>query len=93
MYHILHSRPLFEPFIPAPFQSYLDDLTRANTEIDEVGVRALFDVVLREAGMGLEVINLHRGVGDQADVVAHMPSTPGAGLVHEEAVVRLLFRP
>lgn len=90
MYTILHSRPLFEPFIDAPFQSYLDDLTRANTEIDEVGVRALFDVILKEPGMGLEVINLHRGVGEEVDVVSHMPE---GALVHEEAIVRLLFRP
>jgi len=90
MYHILHSRDLFEPFIDAPFESYLEELTRANTEIDEVGVRALFDVILKGAGMGLEVINLHRGIGEEVDVVSHMPDK---GLVHEEAIARLLFRP
>jgi len=90
MFHVLHSQDLFEPFIDAPFDSYLEELTRTNTEIDEVGVRALFDVILKEPGMGLEVINLHRGIGEEVDVVSHMPE---GALVHAEAVARLLFRP
>ncbi|KAK3217291.1 hypothetical protein GRF29_1g2599657 [Pseudopithomyces chartarum] len=81
----------YQNYIPTDLKSYCSqNIEAANCEIDDVGVAALSNVLLKPAGIGLEILYLDRSIGDEANV--HELSSPANfnGLL---PMIRLLYRP
>ncbi|KAB8356699.1 hypothetical protein FH972_024275 [Carpinus fangiana] len=74
-----------------------EEIDTLDREIDEIGTSALYDVMLRPAGIGLEVYNLHTNPGEDVDLARkHDPSPTRLGGEYtplNPPVIRLLFRP
>jgi ubiquitin thioesterase protein OTUB1 len=66
------------------------NIEAANCEIDDVGVAALSNVLLKPAGIGLEILYLDRSIGDEANV--HELSSP-VNFNGLSPMIRLLYRP
>lgn len=93
MYHMSSplNQPRYSAFLLADeFPAYLSSLTQSATEIDELGLSAMAEVLLWPAGFGLRVYDLNRSVGESVDVVEYLPE---GKLREKDAVVQLLFRP
>lgn len=57
------------------------------SEINEIGINALSDVLTKPAGISLEIIYLDRSMGDEANVHHYGPMSAST------ATTRLLYRP
>jgi ubiquitin thioesterase protein OTUB1 len=79
----------YAPFVlPHTVASYCDaNIDPHQIEIDHPGMQALTDVLLKPAGIALEVIYLDRSAG--TEVNAHQ-FAPGLSQAHP---IRLLYRP
>lgn len=75
----------YEPFLEMPIEQYrVARIDPTNQEIDQMGLQALTDAVLRPANFGLVVIYLDRSVVSEAN--AHT-------FAEGEPTIRLLYRP
>lgn len=78
----------YEPFLPAPLDQYCaTEIDTVRSEIDQVGLQALTDGVISNAGFGVEVLYLDRSQGDT--VTPH----PFTQTCPSDATIRLLYRP
>lgn len=67
----------YHSFLSLPLEQYcVTHIETVQTEIDEVGLQALVDVVIEEAGFGVEVFRLDRGEGDVLTPFHLSPSRP-----------------
>ncbi|KAJ5414865.1 Ovarian tumor otubain [Penicillium cosmopolitanum] len=67
----------YHSFLSLPLEQYcVTHIETVQTEIDEVGLQALVDVVIEEAGFGVEVLHLDRGEGDVLTPFHLSPSRP-----------------
>ncbi|CAI7617563.1 unnamed protein product [Penicillium pancosmium] len=67
----------YHSFLSWPLEQYcVTHIETVQTEIDEVGLQALVDVVIEEAGFGVEVFRLDRGEGDVLTPFHLSPSRP-----------------
>jgi len=57
------------------------------TEIEDIGINALTEILLKPAGIALEIIHLDRSEGAEANVHRFGPMTAAV------ATIRLLYRP
>jgi len=57
------------------------------SEIDHIGITALSEVLLKPAGVSLEIVYLDRSVGREPNVICYAPSTS------PQTTIRLLYRP
>lgn len=62
-------------------------ITAHQPEIDHPGVSALADVLLKPAGIGLDIIYLDRSTGSEVNAHDFAPNLNGF------ATIRLLYRP
>lgn len=79
----------YAPFVlPQSIDQFVNNVIRPyQTEIENVGLSALFDVLLKPASIGLEVIYLDLSPGSEANVHTFEPAGPRA------ETLRLLYRP
>jgi ubiquitin thioesterase protein OTUB1 len=78
----------YHNFLSLPLEQYCaTHIETAQTEIDEVGLQALVDVVIEGAGFGVEVLRLDRG---EADVLTRdqLSRSRPSGIT-----ISLLYRP
>lgn len=78
----------YSPFLEMTVDEYcMTRIDPAQQEIDQIGLQALTDAVISQAGFGLEVLYLDRSSGDEV--------TPHSFTQSMEAlpVIRLLYRP
>ena len=68
---------------------YCKDMLVVGQEIDDIGNAALYDVLLKPAGFGLEILYLNRSASAHIDIQSRIPET----LHNEDSIVRLLYRP
>lgn len=88
----------FELYLEVPLEDYCNNVIEGiDREIEELGIRALTDLLLSPAGYGLEVINLHDNPGSQVDVIPYAEANKstfyGAFSAANPPVVRLFFYP
>ncbi|KAF2104765.1 cysteine proteinase [Rhizodiscina lignyota] len=85
----------YEPFIQGQnFDDYVSrNIEATQSEIEHLGLSALFDVLLKPAGFALEVMYLDRSAG--TELYPHrMEPTDNAGMVLPNSpTLRLLYRP
>lgn len=69
------------------------NIEASQSEIDHVGLNALFEVLLKQAGIALEVMYLDRSAG--TELVPHrFDAADASGMpLHNAPTVRLLYRP
>ncbi|OKP08643.1 Ubiquitin thioesterase otubain-like [Penicillium subrubescens] len=78
----------YHNFLSLPLEQYCaTHIETAQTEIDEVGLQALVDVVIEGSGFGLEVLRLDRGEDDVLTPDQLSPSRPSG------ITISLLCRP
>ena len=89
------NRAYFQPFLLGrDVREYCKTaIEPISSEIDEVSIRALFDLLLRPAGIGLEVSHLDRSPGQEVNVHSYFPSDANGHPLLDFPVVRLLYRP
>ena len=68
---------------------YCKDMLVVAQEIDDIGNAALYDILLKPAGFGLEILYLNRSASDHIDIQSRIPDA----LHNEDSIVRLLYRP
>ena len=88
----------FEMYMEVPIKDYCENVIEAiDREIEELGIRALTDLLISPAGYGLEVINLHDNPGSHVDVMPYAEpdksSFRGAFSASNPPIVRLFFYP
>lgn len=89
----------FAPFLDedTTLEKYVESMRTPDKEIEELGVKALAEVLFQPAGFGLRVLNLHTNDGPEVDTYEY--STPSTTVIggcytpHNPAVTCLLFRP
>lgn len=62
-------------------------------EIDDVGIKAVFAVLLEPAGLALEIVKLDLSAGPEVYTIPFMPRDADGQETSNHAVVRLLHRP
>lgn len=78
----------YAPFLEMTVDEYcMTRIDPAQQEIDQIGLQALTDAVISQAGFGLEVLYLDRSSGDE--VTPHSFTQSNQAL----PVIRLLYRP
>lgn len=79
----------YAPFLlPMTVHEYCDQVLMPHgSEINEVGINALTDVLFKPAGIALEIIYLDRSASNEVNVHHYGPG--GSGL----PITRLLYRP
>ena len=89
------NRAYFEPFLfGRDVREYCNmAIIPSSSEIDEVSIRALFDLLLKPAGIGLEVSHLDRSPGQEVNAHSYFPSGADGHPLPDFPVVRLLYRP
>jgi ubiquitin thioesterase protein OTUB1 len=71
-----------------------DNIEAANCEIDNVGMAALGEIIVKPAGFGLEVMYLDRSPGDEINQTYRLePTSPEGFPLHGAPTLRLLYRP
>lgn len=88
----------FEMYMDVPLEQYCTHMIEAiDREIEELGIRALADLLLSPAGYGLEVVNLHDNPGSQVDVIPYVEPAKstfrGAFSLADPPIARLFFYP
>ncbi|KAF7714873.1 Ubiquitin thioesterase OTUB1-like protein [Penicillium ucsense] len=83
------NRAQYEPFLePIPLDQYCaTEIDTVRSEIDQVGLQALTDGVISNAGFGVEVLYLDRSRGDAVTPHQFTQNCPS------DATIRLLYRP
>lgn len=89
------NRAYFQPFLLGrDVKEYCNMAVEpTSSEIDEVSIRALFDLLLKPAGIGLEVSHLDRTPGQEVNTHSYIPSGANGHPLLDFPVVRLLYRP
>lgn len=78
----------YQAFLSMPLDQYCQQrIDTVRTEIDEVGLQALVNGVIKDAGFGVEILYLDRSEGDAVTPHQLTPATPAG------ATIRLLYRP
>lgn len=78
----------FQPYINQPIQSYCrSHIEPAVCEIEYVGMGALVDVLVKPAGIAVEILYLDRTPGDEVNTYRFDPIDPNP------PTFRLLYRP
>lgn len=78
----------FEPFIGEPVRSYCQShIEPAVCEIEHVGMSALVDVLVKPAGIAVEILYLDRTEGTTPNVYHFEVAQPNP------VIFRLLYRP
>ncbi|GAB7336968.1 hypothetical protein MBLNU457_g2393t2 [Dothideomycetes sp. NU457] len=79
----------YAPFVaPHTVEHYCDiRILAQGSELDDIGINAIADILLKPAGLSLEIIYLDRSEGEEANVHHHGPMTAAL------ASIRLLYRP
>lgn len=96
---MLANRDEFASFVfDMPLEDYCSQVIELpDREIEELGIKALTDILMAPAGYGLEVINLHDNPGSQVDVVSYASPSPsnfeGSFSSADPPVARLFFFP
>jgi ubiquitin thioesterase protein OTUB1 len=82
----------FEPFLPGmDIKQYCStEIEPSICELDHIGLTALSDVLLKPAGIALEVSYLDRSAGEEMNMYALAPQDR---LPQDVKTIRLLYRP
>lgn len=84
----------FEPFLHEPVISYVEQkVLPVDMEIEDVPIKALFDVLLKPASIGLEIVNLDRTEGSEANVIRMSGDTNSQDPAAMGLTIHLLYRP
>lgn len=75
------NKDTYEPFLEDGVHAYCTNvIEKPNEEIEEQGLKALCDMLLIPAGIGLRVVNLQNNPGSAADTITyHVPPHPAIG--------------
>ena len=78
----------YEAYLTMPLDQYCSTrIEPVRTEIDEVGLQALIDGIIKESRIAVEILYLDRSEGEH--VTPHVLTMQGPS----EATIRLLYRP
>ena len=85
----------FEPFLPGKnVVEYCKSAIEPNgSEIEHYGLRALSDLLLKPAGIGLEVFYLDRSPGEEVHTYKLDTTSASGDPLPGFPVIRLLYRP
>ncbi|KAI5301958.1 hypothetical protein KEM56_001188 [Ascosphaera pollenicola] len=79
---------VYEAFLPIPLREYVNQtVDTVKTEIDEIGLQALLDGVIKGSGFGVDILYLDRSEGQEA--TRHRNLEPKEG----NLTITLLYRP
>ena len=82
----------YQPYINEPLQNYCrSHIEPAICEIEHVGMSALVDVLVKPAGIAVEILYLDRTAGNEANTYRIAPEHNGAPANYP--TFRLLYRP
>ena len=72
-----------------------DHVDPTSAEMEEISLRAVYDVLLNDAGLALEVAYLDRSAGETINVPNRFSPSAANGepLVDDPPTIRLLYRP
>jgi ubiquitin thioesterase protein OTUB1 len=84
----------FAPFISQPLQAYCrSHIEPAVCEIEHVGMSALIDVLVKPAGIAVEILYLDRTEGTTPNVYRFAPDDHAGVAQPNPVTFRLLYRP
>ncbi|KAF2433008.1 cysteine proteinase [Tothia fuscella] len=85
---------LYQPFINQPVQSYCrSHIEPSVCEIEHVGMNALVDVLVKPAGIAVEILYLDRTPGDEVNTYRFDPVDHHNEPLPAPPTLRLLYRP